>query len=214
MCFVTCGFSSLVCQSPRDNSSQCYSPVLPPGWVSSLPCALLAVWTLVFWAHSFLSLKRLQLTSKPMIHLLLNYLEFERVLRVGFKMRNVQTQGQTWASVSPYADYNEGLIVLTGRREGRGGCVCAATAVQSHSTSPPSGAGQIYSYCLSGGQPSLPANTLNKNCEELEKWNDTCTEFEMMKDFYSGSDLLRCVSSFQLHTAWWKTLEEWHLNTK
>ena len=29
-------------------------------------------------------------------------------------MRNVQTQAQTWASVSPYADYNEGLIVLTG----------------------------------------------------------------------------------------------------
>lgn len=28
--------------------------------------------------------------------------------------RNVQTQAQTWASVSPYADYNEGLIVLTG----------------------------------------------------------------------------------------------------
>lgn len=30
-------------------------------------------------------------------------------------MRNVQTQAQTWASVRPYADYNEGLIVLTGR---------------------------------------------------------------------------------------------------
>lgn len=55
-------------------------------------------------------------------------------------MRNVQTQAQTGASVSPYADYNDGPILLTRRGEEWG---VTATAVQSHITSPRSGAGQI-----------------------------------------------------------------------
>lgn len=62
-------------------------------------------------------------------------------------MRNVQTQAQTRASVSPYADYKDGLIVLTGR-----GVAVAATTVHSHSVSPASEAGQIYSSCSSGEQ--------------------------------------------------------------
>lgn len=36
-------------------------------------------------------------------------------------MRNVQTQAQTRASVGPYADYKDGLIVLTGRERGQDG---------------------------------------------------------------------------------------------
>lgn len=48
--------------------------------------------------------------------------------------------------------------MLTGRegREGEGGRGgVAATAVQSHSTSPPSGAGQIYSFCSSGEHTAI-----------------------------------------------------------
>lgn len=82
-------------------------------------------------------------------------------------MRNVQTQAQTWASVSPYADYNEGLIVLTGR--GWEGVAVAAATVQSHSTSPPSETGQIYSFCLSGEQTAITKRN-EVTPTELMRW--------------------------------------------
>ena len=132
-------------------------------------------------------------------------------------MRNVQTQAQTWASVSPYADYNEGLIVLTGsggrrvseeggggggREERRGG---AATAVQSHSTSPPSGAGQIYSFCLCGEQ-SVITRRDGVTPALLVRW---------WMILIKGSDLLKSeISSYCLvvgagkpRVAWLKTLQ-------
>ena len=52
-------------------------------------------------------------------------------------------------------------------REGGGG-VFPATAVHSHSTSPPSGAGQIHGSGLSGEQPSLPGNSLGGQRGEVK----------------------------------------------
>ena len=128
----------------------------------------------------------------------------------------VQTQAQTWASVSPYADYNGGLIVLTGREGTGGGGVgvggLPATAVQSHSTSTPSGAGQIYSSCLSGEQPSLSGSSLNDKCWEMKwhlhsLWGD---EWFWSKDQIFLRACFKIYSDEeQTHAAWLKTLVWW-----
>lgn len=140
-----------------DSKVPVYSHVLPSGCVSSL----LAVWALVSgflfipWTDNIEAF-----TMKPSAGLkacVMSWSLKRRGRKKKCKAFNVQTQAQTWASVSPYADYNEGLIVPTARegRDGKGGkreaggVAAAATAVQSHSTSAPSGAGQIYSSCLS-----------------------------------------------------------------
>lgn len=94
-------------------------------------------------------------------------------------MRNVQTQAQTRASVGPYADYKDGLIVLTGRGgEGPGGREGGGLQLQPQLSTVIAHHRQAKQ--VKSVAPVLPEDGTDR---QREGWNVTCRACEVINGF-------------------------------